>query len=96
MMFTTKPVLSSVRSARIVRCHTASPTDAKQVLHDAIQTAEYVCADAPLDEIECAIAWDNVDEIRRGVYLREEALADPLEAFCVENEDADECRIFDL
>lgn len=81
-----------------VRCYALPPShsiEAKQTLNDAINLAQSLCSQTA-EEIECTIAWDNVDEIRRGVYLREEAAADPLEAFCVENEDADECRIYDL
>ena len=45
----------------------------------------------------CAVAWDNVEELS-AEKAHEKAKAvpeDPLEKFCSEEPDADECRVHD-
>lgn len=62
----------------------------------AIQSAHNICH-ATLDDSECGVAWDAVDEIIRGLHHRHEFdIDDPLEAFCALNPDADECRTYDV
>lgn len=88
-------MLSLSRRVTVV-CRSVHPSneDAYKLLHDAVVQAKYVCDLHDVDEIECVIAWDTVDEIRHGIDRRENL--DPLEAYCVENEDTDECRIYDI
>ena len=70
-------------------------TDMYKILVKAIIDAKTVCSsDLLIDEYECTVAWDTVDEIARGVAVRE--ARDPLEDYCAENPDADECRVYDV
>lgn len=68
--------------------------EGRQILKEAILRAKDVCNDQNVDEFECAVAWDTVDEISRGVAHREET--DAMEVYCLENPDADECRTYDV
>lgn len=85
-----------MRSVRCMRCKAASPSnqDARQMLKEAIVQAKDVCNDQTADEMECIIAWDTVDEIARGIANRE--WTDPLEQYCAEHEEEDECRMYDV
>jgi glucose-6-phosphate 1-dehydrogenase len=83
-----------------MRCHANAPkpvgsVQAYHLLRNAIVEANHIChSELFVDEVECAIAWDTVDEIARGIAARE--ARDPLEDYCAENPDADECRMYDI
>lgn len=69
--------------------------DTFQILRQAIIEANRLCtSEIYVDEFECMAAWDTVDEIARGIAIRNSR--DPLEDFCVQNQDADECKVFDI
>lgn len=68
--------------------------DAYKLLREAMINAKYVCDQDEVDELECAVAWDTVDEIGRGISKIEER--DPLEMYCMEHEEDDECRVYDV
>merc|ERR1712070_1178662 len=56
-----------------------------------------VLADA-IDEAkeDCAVAWDNVEEISAEISHKKAAKkTDPLEDFCDDNPEADECRVYE-
>ncbi|KIZ05217.1 Calvin cycle protein CP12 [Monoraphidium neglectum] len=80
-------------SARVVRVR-AQPEQASS-LEAAIKEAEETCDGGPAGE--CAAAWDNVEEISAAISHKKDAAAnsDPLEAFCGDNPDADECRVYE-
>ena len=47
---------------------------------------------------ECAAAWDEVEEISAEAAhakLRAKESSDPLDAFCAENPETDECRVYE-
>lgn len=92
------PSMRFLTTKRVVRSHAYVPeNDARHLLKNAIVNAKVTCTLEDVDEIECLLAWDIVDEIERGISRREQAAAvDPLEAYCVDNEDADECRLYEL
>ncbi len=80
---------------RSMRCRAYIPEhDAYNLLRQALEHANVLCSQEDVDAMECIIAWDTVDEIGKGISRREEI--DPLEAYCADNEDSDECRIYDL
>eukprot|EP00775_Hariotina_reticulata_P005222 gene5222-5459_t len=71
-------------------------TPEKTAVETAIKEAEEKCADGTAGE--CAAAWDNVEEISAAISHKKVAEAessDPLEKFCDDNPDADECRVYD-
>ncbi|KAI8462234.1 MAG: CP12-domain-containing protein [Monoraphidium minutum] len=81
-------------SVRVVRMR-AQP---EQVLQEAIKEAEETCDGGAAGE--CAAAWDNVEEISAAISHKKTQAEDtksndPLEQFCGENPDADECRVYD-
>ncbi|KAF8063781.1 RWDD3 [Scenedesmus sp. PABB004] len=65
---------------------------------EAIKEAEATCADN--DKAHCAAAWDNVEELsaaaahKKVAYANDPVSSDPLEQFCDDNPDADECRVY--
>ena len=74
----------------------------EKALQDAIKDAEVACDGGSAGE--CAAAWDNVEEISAAISHKKAeeaaaaaaaAAADPLEVFCGDNPDADECRVYD-
>jgi hypothetical protein len=68
-------------------------------LESAIKEAEDTCDGG--DAAHCAAAWDNVEELSAAAAHKKVAIkddkvsSDPLEAFCDDNPDADECRVYD-
>jgi hypothetical protein len=58
---------------------------------DALQT----CAQGATPE--CAVAWDTVEEISAAAEKKRLAAKemDPMEKFCEDNADADECRVYE-
>jgi len=70
---------------------------AQKVLEKTLQEAQETCDKAGSSSDECAVAFDNVEEVSAAVAHKKQAAAssDPLEAFCDDNPDADECRVYD-
>jgi hypothetical protein len=77
----------------------ADLTEIDKKVEEAIKTANETCADN--DAAHCAAAWDNVEELSAAAAHKKVAFAndpvsnDPLEQFCDDNPDADECRVYD-
>lgn len=76
--------------------HKKSP-QAQKVLEEALKEAEETCDDKGVKSAECAVAFDNAEEISAAIAHKkaDAARSDPLEQFCESNPDADECRIYD-
>ncbi|KAF8071110.1 CP12 [Scenedesmus sp. PABB004] len=88
------PRAVSVRPLPRVAMRSSTPD--KAAVETAIKEAEEKCADGTAGE--CAAAWDNVEEISAAIShkkVADAASSDPLEQFCGENPDADECRVYD-
>jgi hypothetical protein len=67
----------------------------RRLLLDAIRRANEVCSDTH-DDVECAIVWDEVEDIFRGLNTRVTMrYDDPLDMYCDDVPDADECRMYD-
>jgi hypothetical protein len=70
-----------------------------QKVEAAIKEAEETCKDS--DTQHCAAAWDNVEELAAEVSHKKAKVkdnpsaTDPLEQFCDENPEADECRVYE-
>eukprot|EP00878_Enallax_costatus_P026270 GHUV01028170.1.p1 GENE.GHUV01028170.1~~GHUV01028170.1.p1 ORF type:complete len:105 (+),score=26.79 GHUV01028170.1:83-397(+) len=87
------PVATRVVSARRVVVR-SNPEPA--AVETAIKEAEEKCASGTTGE--CAAAWDNVEEISATIShkkVTDAASSDPLEQFCGDNPDADECRVYE-
>jgi len=67
-------------------------------VESAVKDAEKACEGGTAGE--CAAAWDNVEEISAAIaHKKANDIAnnadDPLEKYCEDNPDADECRVYD-
>ncbi|KFK37480.1 hypothetical protein AALP_AA4G262800 [Arabis alpina] len=64
----------------------------------SIQEAKETCADDPVSG-ECVAAWDEVEELSAAAsHARDKKKAggsDPLEEYCNDNPETDECRTYD-
>lgn len=61
----------------------------------AIKDAEEACKEGSAEE--CANAWDTVEELSANASHKKEASEkkDPLDEYCEEVPDADECRVYE-
>ncbi|KAI6688538.1 hypothetical protein NL676_025366 [Syzygium grande] len=68
-----------------------------EMIEEKVREAREVCeGDARSDE--CKVAWDEVEEVSQAkadLRLRLEKQQDPLESFCEQNPDTDECRLYE-
>ncbi|XP_010506777.1 PREDICTED: calvin cycle protein CP12-1, chloroplastic-like [Camelina sativa] len=64
----------------------------------SIQEAKETCADDPVSG-ECVAAWDEVEELSAAAsHARDKkkaGVSDPLEEYCSDNPETDECRTYD-
>ncbi|CAL4976770.1 unnamed protein product [Urochloa decumbens] len=75
----------------------ATPPGISDKVSDSIKKAEETCADEKVDG-ECAAAWDEVEELSAAASHARDKLkesSDPLENYCKDNPEADECRVYD-
>ena len=63
----------------------------------ALEEARAICAEKGATSPECAAAWDEVEELQAAAAdkRREKKKVSSLEAYCAENPDALECRIYE-
>ncbi|KAK9271374.1 hypothetical protein L1049_026964 [Liquidambar formosana] len=67
-----------------------------EMIEKKVLEAKEVCGDDGTSD-ECKVAWDEVEEVSQAkadlrVKMEKQ---DPLESFCQENPETDECRIYD-
>ncbi|KAG9148926.1 hypothetical protein Leryth_024946 [Lithospermum erythrorhizon] len=75
----------------------AAPDGLSEKVADSIKTAEEACSDDPVSG-ECVAAWDEVEELSAAASHardRQKDNSDPLEAYCKDNPETDECRTYD-
>jgi hypothetical protein len=65
-------------------------------VEESIKNAEETCA-GDATSGECVAAWDEVEELSAAAsHARDKKkLDDPLEAYCKDNPETDECRTYD-
>jgi len=71
--------------------------DVKDKIPEAIAEAQKTCEDDPTSA-PCAVAWDNVEELTAEAAHqrdRKRTNSDPLEAYCADNPETDECRTYE-
>ncbi|XP_075089964.1 calvin cycle protein CP12-1, chloroplastic-like [Nicotiana tabacum] len=64
---------------------------------DSVKEAEEACAENPVSG-ECAAAWDVVEEASAAASHardKKKESSDPLENYCKDNPETDECRTYD-
>jgi hypothetical protein len=77
----------------------ATPPGISNQVSESIKKAEEACEGEEASG-ECAAAWDEVEELSAAAShardkLKEENANDPLEQYCKENPESDECRVYD-
>ncbi|CAA2967015.1 Hypothetical predicted protein [Olea europaea subsp. europaea] len=74
----------------------AAPEGLSEKVAESIKTAEEACAEDPVSG-ECAAAWDEVEELSAAASHAKDKKkeSDPLENYCKENPETDECRTYD-
>ncbi|XP_062097275.1 calvin cycle protein CP12-3, chloroplastic [Humulus lupulus] len=68
-----------------------------EMIEKKVKEAVEVCGKGEAASEECKVAWDEVEELSQAkadFRLRLEK-QDPLEYFCQDNPETDECRIYD-
>uniref|UniRef100_A0A0E0C0Y7 CP12 domain-containing protein n=1 Tax=Oryza meridionalis TaxID=40149 RepID=A0A0E0C0Y7_9ORYZ len=75
----------------------ATPPDISDKMSESIDKAKEACAEDKASG-ECAAAWDEVEELSAAASHARDKLketSDPLEAYCKDNPETDECRTYD-
>ncbi len=71
-------------------------TNIQEKIKEELQAARQVCEDNGTGSIECAVAWDTVEELQsEASHQKQEKSKNSLEVFCDDNPDAAECRIYE-
>ncbi|CAI9774278.1 unnamed protein product [Fraxinus pennsylvanica] len=74
----------------------ATPEGISEKVAESVKKAEEACSENPVAG-ECAAAWDEVEELSAAAsHARDKKKdSDPLEDYCKENPETDECRTYD-
>ncbi|KAF5801044.1 putative calvin cycle protein CP12 [Helianthus annuus] len=74
----------------------AAPEGLSEKIDASIKSAQESCADDPASG-ECVAAWDEVEELSAASsHARDKAKdSDPLETYCKDNPETDECRTYE-
>ncbi|WOL04027.1 hypothetical protein Cni_G12748 [Canna indica] len=84
---------------RVVLVASASPPTPPNIsekVAESIKNAEETCAEDATSG-ECAAAWDEVEELSAAASHARDKLkdSDPLEKYCKDNPETDECRTYE-
>ncbi|KAJ7529550.1 hypothetical protein O6H91_15G056800 [Diphasiastrum complanatum] len=97
------PLKLSPRSRPVVafaapKAAVAKGDDLTEKVEQSIMEAQKICAGHE-ETGECAAAWDEVEELSATIshkrHQGKAAQQDPLEKFCKDNPDSDECRMYE-
>ncbi|CAM6109975.1 unnamed protein product [Calypogeia fissa] len=91
-------VSGASRNLHAVARASPSSTNLEETVQHAIEDAEEVCKADGASAGNCAAAWDEVEELAAAVAHKkasEKDKKDPLEVFCNEVPEADECRTYE-
>ncbi|GFY98662.1 CP12 domain-containing protein 1 [Actinidia rufa] len=74
----------------------SAPEGLSEKVVESIKNAEDACAGDPVSG-ECVAAWDEVEELSAAAsHARDKKKdSDPLETYCADNPETDECRTYD-
>ncbi|KAL6901955.1 hypothetical protein ACP4OV_004831 [Aristida adscensionis] len=91
-----RPVRARRRLVAVAAGSPATPPDLASKVSESIKQAQETCADDPVSG-ECVAAWDEVEELSAAAsHARDRQKgADPLEEYCNDNPESDECRTYD-
>ncbi|GIM08248.1 hypothetical protein Vretimale_12335, partial [Volvox reticuliferus] len=93
-----RPAAFRPRRAVLVRASGQPAVDLSKKVEDAVKDAEEACSKGTSQD--CAVAWDTVEELSAAVSHKKDAAKadvtnDPLEKYCQDAPDADECRVYE-
>ncbi|XVF32891.1 hypothetical protein REPUB_Repub17cG0122100 [Reevesia pubescens] len=88
--------LGYARRMQVIRPVRAAPDSISEKVEKSIKEAEEACSDDPASG-ECVAAWDEVEELSAAAsHARvKQKDNDPLENYCKDNPETDECRTYD-
>ncbi|PWZ55678.1 Calvin cycle protein CP12-1, chloroplastic [Zea mays] len=91
-----RPVRAHRRFVGVAASSPPTPPDLAKKVSESIKQAQETCADDPVSG-ECVAAWDEVEELSAAAsHLRDRQKgADPLEEYCKDNPETDECRTYE-
>lgn len=74
----------------------AAPDKLSDNVEKSIKDAQETCSDDPVSS-ECVAAWDVVEEVSAAAsHARDKAKdSDPLEEYCKDNPETEECKTYD-
>ncbi|KAL5217276.1 hypothetical protein ABZP36_017960 [Zizania latifolia] len=86
----------ALRSLVAAAASPSTPPELAQKVSESIKQAEETCAEDPVGG-ECAAAWDEVEELSAAAsHVRDRKKdSDPLEEYCKDNPETDECRTYE-
>ncbi|PKA48501.1 Calvin cycle protein CP12-2, chloroplastic [Apostasia shenzhenica] len=81
---------------RLVRSSPSTPPGLSEMVSESIKRAEEAC-EGDAASGECAAAWDEVEELSAAAsHARDRSKeSDPLENYCKDNPETDECRTYE-
>lgn len=91
------PVKVNRRLSVVAMATPQNREDVKDKIPSAIAEAQLTCEEDP-NSAPCAVAWDNVEELTAEAAHqrdREKSSGDPLEKYCADNPETDECRTYE-
>ena len=70
--------------------------DLNEKISEAIAYAQKACEEDPTSA-PCAVSWDDVEELSAAAAHQKASKkqSDPLEDYCAENPETDECRVYE-
>ncbi|MFQ6670054.1 hypothetical protein Gotur_035085 [Gossypium turneri] len=91
-----KRVSQSQRRMQVMKPVRAAPDSISEKVEKSVKEAQEACSDDPASG-ECVAAWDEVEELSAAAsHARDKKKDnDPLENYCKENPETDECRTYD-
>lgn len=83
-------------SVQPVKSAPSTPPGISEKVEESIEKAKETCSEDAVSG-ECAAAWDEVEELSAAAsHARDKAKdSDPLEAYCKDNPETDECRTYE-
>ncbi|XP_076884939.1 calvin cycle protein CP12-3, chloroplastic [Bidens hawaiensis] len=96
---TSIPVLNAVTGGGSAKYKGTQMREKKltELIEAKVAEAKQVC-EADRESDECKVAWDEVEEVSQAkadLRRKLDENKDPLQSFCEENPETDECRIFE-
>ena len=92
----TRVSLVGYRRVQVLRPVRAALDSISEKVEKSIKDATEACSDDPVSG-ECVAAWDEVEELSAAAsHARDKKKGnDPLENYCKDNPEADECRTYE-